>query len=109
MCAGELRLLSGILFSSKLRSPSSEAAVARAGVGLCTSNLRAVVDATLHSRNLAFAFGGGTTVQEDVLDAQGQPRMKPERDPYRRALRLLARPARSVVAVEDSVVRGLKP
>jgi hypothetical protein len=39
------------------------AVVGAAGVGLCTSNLRPIVEATLQAGGVAHAFGGGTTVQ----------------------------------------------
>eukprot|EP00854_Cymbomonas_tetramitiformis_P011479 gene11479-13566_t len=74
------------------------------GVGLCTSNLRPIVNATLEAGGMAQAFGGGTTVQEDVFNAEGFPQLKPKPVPYERALGLMGRPAPAVVAVEDSVV-----
>ena len=73
-------------------------------VALCTSNLGAIVRAQLATCGMdANVFGGGLTMQEDVLQ-DGAPQLKPNPAPYTRALGMLGRPAGSTVAVEDSVV-----
>mmetsp|Transcript_34432 Transcript_34432/g.83296 ORF Transcript_34432/g.83296 Transcript_34432/m.83296 type:complete len:436 (+) Transcript_34432:77-1384(+) len=74
-------------------------------VGLCTSNLRPIVDATVKAGRLGDAFVGGRTVQEDVIDpSTGLPRIKPKPDLYLLALEKLGVLSELVVALEDSVV-----
>jgi beta-phosphoglucomutase-like phosphatase (HAD superfamily) len=73
-------------------------------IGLCTSNLRPIVLATLEAGQLGDSFRGGITVQEDVIDQTGLPQIKPKPDPYILALKRLNLDSKSVVALEDSVV-----
>jgi hypothetical protein len=74
-------------------------------IGLCTSNLRPIVLATIKAGNLGDSFCGGKTMQEDVIDVTGLPQIKPKPDPYLLALKKLDPIApNSVVAFEDSVV-----
>jgi beta-phosphoglucomutase-like phosphatase (HAD superfamily) len=73
-------------------------------IGLCTSNLRPIVLATLEAGQLGDSFLGGKTVQEDVIDQTGLPQIKPKPDPYILALKRLNLDSKSVVALEDSFV-----
>ncbi|KAL9178373.1 hypothetical protein ACHAXT_000020 [Thalassiosira profunda] len=74
-------------------------------VGLCTSNMRPIANATVDAGRLGDSFCGGRTVQEDVVDAAtGLPRIKPEPDLYLLALQKLGIPSNHVAALEDSVV-----
>lgn len=74
-------------------------------VGLCTSNMRPIVDATVEAGKLGDSFLGGRTVQEDVIDASGLPQIKPLPNLYLLALKKLHNvPSKYAVALEDSVV-----
>lgn len=74
-------------------------------VGLCTSNLRPIVNATVEAGQLADSFLGGKTVQEDSIDhTTGLAQIKPMPDLYLMALKKLNIPSECVVALEDSVV-----
>mmetsp|Transcript_47417 Transcript_47417/g.143540 ORF Transcript_47417/g.143540 Transcript_47417/m.143540 type:complete len:422 (-) Transcript_47417:166-1431(-) len=74
-------------------------------VGLCTSNLRPIVHATVEAGQLGDAFLGGRTVQEDVIcPTSGLPQIKPKPDLYLLALEKINLPPKVVVAFEDSVV-----
>ena len=75
-------------------------------IGLCTSNLRPIADATIGAGRLNNnSFAGGKTVQEDVIDPiTGLPQIKPNPDPYLLAVKKLSIPSNHVVAFEDSVV-----
>ena len=74
-------------------------------VGLCTSNLHPVVQATVKAGELDNSFHGGRTVQEDVLCPNtGLPNIKPDPSLYILALDKLNLQPKFVVAFEDSVV-----
>lgn len=75
-------------------------------VGLCTSNLRPIVLATLEAGKLGDSFLAGKTMQEDVIDHTGLPQIKPKPDPYLLAMKRMGcmESKSAVVALEDSVV-----